>query len=75
MQIAVNGSLLPPQSLGAGEATYEWPVPASLLRRGYNHVTLVGPPPRSPVSVGAGSDTRPLGLAVRAFVLSRAVPE
>jgi transmembrane protein TMEM260 (protein O-mannosyltransferase) len=71
VQLFVNGIPLDTVALDSAGGAPSWQLPRDALRRGFNVITVFGPEPRTPKSLGMGDDTRPFGMSVRSFVLSR----
>jgi hypothetical protein len=64
LTLTVNGETLTGYPMGTGWGTYEWTVPASMWRHGFNRLALRTSHLASPAAVGTSSDTRTLGVAV-----------
>lgn len=65
LTLNVNGEMLTTRPMESGWRVYEWTVPASLWRQGFNRLAVHVSNLASPAAVGASSDTRTLGVAVR----------
>ena len=63
----VNGTSLPERPMSTDWAPYEWTVDERLWFSGFNRLTIDVPKVVSPAAVGVSSDSRPLGIAVRAL--------
>lgn len=72
--LAVNECQQRARPMPPGPADYEWDVPASCWRAGFNQMWLETGPLVTPASLGAGPDTRPLGARIAAIRLARIAP-
>lgn len=70
--IELNGQLLETFDLEAQPTTLTATIPAGLLHRGLNRVTLISSHVESPQSQGAGDDARKLGVQVRTLGIGTA---
>ena len=64
LALKINGDTLAARPMQNGWSTYEWTVPASTWRQGFNRLVVRAANLASPAAVGASSDTRTLGVAV-----------
>ena len=71
LSLTLNGVTFPAQAMAANWAIYEWTVPESAWRSGFNRLLIVSSTLGSPASDHHSTDTRQLGVAVSELTLIR----